>query len=146
MEVGVLASGESFALALRLADAVLSADSCSKCGPFLANVQRMCNETWRRRSSRIGEIVCFLRERVARPERVELPTFWFVARRSIQLSYGRAVVSPSTIPRCDAMLQLRSPDFVSHVSQLSPAPKRYPSEARSRVLRFRTTLRGIFRS
>ena len=28
-------------------------------------------------------------KRVARPERVELPTFWFVARRSIQLSYGR---------------------------------------------------------
>ena len=27
--------------------------------------------------------------RMARPERVELPTFWFVARRSIQLSYGR---------------------------------------------------------
>jgi hypothetical protein len=27
---------------------------------------------------------------VARPERLELPTFWFVARRSIQLSYGRA--------------------------------------------------------
>ena len=27
---------------------------------------------------------------MARPERVELPTFWFVARRSIQLSYGRA--------------------------------------------------------
>jgi hypothetical protein len=30
-----------------------------------------------------------LLKRVARPERVELPTFWFVARRSIQLSYGR---------------------------------------------------------
>ena len=28
---------------------------------------------------------------MARPERVELPTFWFVARRSIQLSYGRAM-------------------------------------------------------
>jgi hypothetical protein len=27
---------------------------------------------------------------MARPERVELPTFWFVAKRSIQLSYGRA--------------------------------------------------------
>jgi hypothetical protein len=24
-----------------------------------------------------------------RPERVELPTYWFVANRSIQLSYGR---------------------------------------------------------
>jgi hypothetical protein len=60
---------------------------------------------------------------VVRPERVELPTFWFVARRSIQLSYGRILVTPSTIPRCDARLQLRSPDFVAHVAQLSPAPK-----------------------
>ena len=27
--------------------------------------------------------------KVARPERFELPTLWFEARRSIQLSYGR---------------------------------------------------------
>ena len=30
---------------------------------------------------------------LARPERFELPTSWFVARHSIQLSYGRADVS-----------------------------------------------------
>ncbi len=28
-------------------------------------------------------------EKMARPERFELPTTWFVARYSIQLSYGR---------------------------------------------------------
>src|ERR1700683_5077414 len=32
---------------------------------------------------------------LARPERFELPTSWFVARRSIQLSYGRTAESPS---------------------------------------------------
>jgi hypothetical protein len=35
-------------------------------------------------------------EKVARPERLELPTLWFEARCSIQLSYGR-VVGKSTI-------------------------------------------------
>jgi hypothetical protein len=35
------------------------------------------------------EVFVISEEEVARPERVELPTFWFVARRSIQLSYGR---------------------------------------------------------
>ena len=29
------------------------------------------------------------KESLARPERFELPTSWFVAMRSIQLSYGR---------------------------------------------------------
>ena len=30
--------------------------------------------------------------KMVRPGGLELPTFWFVARRSIQLSYGRTVV------------------------------------------------------
>ena len=30
------------------------------------------------------------KEKMVRPERFELPASWFVARRSIQLSYGRA--------------------------------------------------------
>src|ERR1700722_11384723 len=30
---------------------------------------------------------------MVRPDRLERPTFWFVARRSIQLSYGRATLS-----------------------------------------------------
>lgn len=34
---------------------------------------------------------------MAGPERFELPTFWFVARHSIQLSYGPAVKLPSCI-------------------------------------------------
>ena len=37
---------------------------------------------------------------MVRPERFELPAFWFVARRSIQLSYGRTrVVSSETLHR-----------------------------------------------
>ncbi len=30
-------------------------------------------------------------ENMVRPERIELPTSWFVAKHSIQLSYGRIV-------------------------------------------------------
>ena len=38
-------------------------------------------------------------DKVVRPERFELPTAWFVARYSIQLSYGRLDVR-SEIMRC----------------------------------------------
>ena len=38
-----------------------------------------------------------LRELV-RPARLELATSWFVARRSIQLSYGRAVIADTRVP------------------------------------------------
>ena len=36
---------------------------------------------------------------LARPERFELPTAWFVARYSIQLSYGRIVQLRGVSPR-----------------------------------------------
>jgi site-specific DNA recombinase len=32
------------------------------------------------------------KSKMARPERFELPTSWFVAMRSIQLSYGRVML------------------------------------------------------
>jgi hypothetical protein len=39
---------------------------------------------------------------MARPERFERPTPWFVAKYSIQLSYGRAVRGPHyTVPEQD---------------------------------------------
>ena len=45
---------------------------------------------------------------MVRPGGLELPTFWFVARRSIQLSYGRAVDNSniSLHLRCDCNLLL----------------------------------------
>lgn len=59
-----------------------------------------------RRKRRYGAGSChalnelILRVLMVRPERFELPTFWFVARRSIQLSYGRTNgVTRFRIPR-----------------------------------------------
>src|SRR5215468_2925014 len=39
--------------------------------------------------------MCLESGELARPERFELPTSWFVARHSIQLSYGRAATKAS---------------------------------------------------
>ena len=48
-------------------------------------------------------------DRLARPERFELPTPWFVARYSIQLSYGRAAeASGARASREAAYLKRRS--------------------------------------
>ena len=38
--------------------------------------------------ARLHEVV---KTKMVRPERIELPTSWFVAKHSIQLSYGRIV-------------------------------------------------------
>jgi len=50
--------------------------------------------------------------RMVRPERFELPAFWFVARRSIQLSYGR-------IPLLTASQQLTADSAFSSTATFS---------------------------
>ena len=47
---------------------------------------------------------------LARPERFELPTFWFVARHSIQLSYGRSNRRSEDRCRFHASSASRCPD------------------------------------
>ena len=44
---------------------------------------------------------------LARPERFELPTSWFVARHSIQLSYGRAALGSASGTGADTETQFR---------------------------------------
>ena len=46
---------------------------------------------------------------MVRPERFELPTYWFVASRSIQLSYGRTrMTSDETIDRLSGFFRRRN--------------------------------------
>ena len=59
---------------------------------------------------------------MARPERFELPTTWFEARYSIQLSYGRAEIFPkfTTILARPERFELPTAWFVARYSiQLS---------------------------
>ncbi len=47
---------------------------------------------------------------MARPERLELPTLWFEARCSIQLSYGRAEkLNDIAFDRCGQVKNARCP-------------------------------------
>ena len=53
---------------------------------------------------------------MVRPERIELPTSWFVAMHSIQLSYGRIVVEkcPQIITETESIAQ---PDRLNPLSK-----------------------------
>ena len=60
-----------------------------------------------------GEVAKLLK-RMARPERLELPTLWFEARCSIQLSYGRVACVPAHCfrARCSNILTLTAAFFL----------------------------------
>ena len=69
---------------------------------------------------------------LARPERVELPTAWFVARYSIQLSYGRNVcyfVRLLVPPDCSSALRCKV--LLSSLRSSSPAARLHPRGVRS---------------
>ena len=61
---------------------------------------------------------------MARPGGLELPTFWFVARRSIQLSYGRAVNKYYHSPalRIQPRPQRTNSNMASTRRDLAPGP------------------------
>ena len=71
---------------------------------------------------------------LARPERFELPTPWFVARYSIQLSYGRAAAAIRMVS-----VDLRTPSRGAHPTTFlpggsQPGPEASPQSASARVL------------
>src|SRR5699024_2791006 len=80
---------------------------------------------------------------MARPERFELPTAWFVARYSIQLSYGRVSTcfraAPEAFPVRRELFRVRcrssTPDPLFFANQatakaLKPHPARVPAPTR----------------
>src|ERR1035438_4374425 len=69
---------------------------------------------------------------MARPERLELPTYWFEASRSIHLSYGRALAIRISLPEyAGAPSKLRSDlTGVRRINRLFPI-NRFHFSARS---------------
>ncbi len=63
---------------------------------------------------------------MVRPERFELPTAWFVARYSIQLSYGRQLHKLVVLTVYGAPGEIRTPDRLVRSQVL------YPTELRAR--------------
>ena len=57
---------------------------------------------------------------MVRPDRVELPTFWFVARRSIQLSYGRTrwMANSSNVPSPGPLCNPARPPLANYLDIL----------------------------
>jgi hypothetical protein len=65
---------------------------------------------------------------LARPERFELPTPWFVARYSIQLSYGRTVQNP--LPATGQILDNHQVTGDTPAADGAVTPRPVPSGAR----------------
>ncbi len=72
--------------------------------------------------------------RVVRPERFELPTAWFVARYSIQLSYGRQLHKLVVLTVYGAPGEIRTPDRLVRSQVLYPTELRAPCD-RSGIMR-----------
>src|SRR5258708_29835412 len=70
---------------------------------------------------------------MVRPERFELPAFWFVARRSIQLSYGRTAFESN--PNCST----------HYIQLVSASGGLYPAELRAHCV-FNNLRLAAFRS
>lgn len=60
-----------------------------------------CNSGMQKQKQQAMPAVVF--NAMVRPERFELPTAWFVARYSIQLSYGRVVRSEIMLTCCECV-------------------------------------------
>ncbi len=94
---------------------------CSGCGLCRCRAQP-CRKTHIKKQQ--AEACCF--GVMVRPERFELPTAWFVARYSIQLSYGRQLHKLVVLTVYGAPGEIRTPDRLVRSQVL------YPTELRAR--------------